>query len=150
MRLEVNVNGVRHVTTVEPRKLLIDWLREDLGLMGAKVGCDDGSCGACTVLIDSRPATPCMLLAAQADGTKVETIEGLRDDPLVLRAQQVLMKHHAVQCGYCAPAIVVTLVAARRQGIKPEEISVREHLAGNLCRCTGYTGIVLAAMEFLA
>jgi aerobic-type carbon monoxide dehydrogenase small subunit (CoxS/CutS family) len=149
MKIEVEVNGDLHVSTVEPRKLLIDWLRDDLLLTGAKVGCDDGSCGACTVLIDSQPDTPCMLLAVQADGARIETIEGLGEDPSAAAVQHILMKHHAIQCGFCAPGIVITLLAARREGLPADEELIRERLRGNLCRCTGYTGMVKAALEYL-
>jgi aerobic-type carbon monoxide dehydrogenase small subunit (CoxS/CutS family) len=150
VRIEVQVNGEPHAATVEPRTLLIDWLRDDLQLTGPKVGCDDGSCGACTVFVDSELASPCLLLAVQADGAEIETIEGLCEDPAAVAAQQALMEHHAVQCGYCAPGIVTTLVAARRAGLAADEERLRLHLDANLCRCTGYTGMVRAAMEYLA
>ena len=149
MKIDVRVNGERHLVEVEPRRLLIDWLRDDLRLTGAKVGCDDGSCGACTILVDSELATPCMLFAVQADGSIIETIEGLSNDSSAVTAQRILMKHYAIQCGFCAPGIVMALVAARRAGVPAQEDKIREQLRGNFCRCTGYVGIVSAALEYL-
>ena len=144
----LGVNGERHDLTVEPRRLLLDLLRDDLGLTGAKRGCEEGVCGGCTVLLDGRNVKSCLLLAAQVSGKSVTTVEGLADPDGTLHAvQETFIRHGALQCGYCTPGFLMTtmaLLATRRQ---MTETQVREALSGNTCRCTGYVHIVEAVLD---
>jgi carbon-monoxide dehydrogenase small subunit len=141
--VHVRVNGVARDAVVEPRRLLVDLLRDDMGLTGTHIGCEQGICGACTVLLDGQPARSCTLLAAQVDGVDVTTVEGLEGSPTATAMRESFHAHHALQCGYCTPGFLVTLEGAERAD-HPDEESIRAVLAGNLCRCTGYQHIVEA------
>jgi len=142
----VTVNGVRHQADVEPRQLLVYFLREQLGLTGTNVGCDTSSCGACTVLLDGESAKACTILAVQADGHEVTTIEGLATNGELHPMQQAFHEHHGLQCGYCTPGMVLAAVSYLNENPNPTEDEVRHALEGNLCRCTGYHNIVKAVL----
>ena len=144
-RVALSVNGVRHELDVEPRELLVYVLRERLGLTGTNVGCDTSSCGACTVLVDGESVKSCTLLGVQADGMEITTIEGLGDERRAPSRQQAFHDHHALQCGYCTPGMVLAAVEPpRERDPRPTRTTIREGLEGNLCRCTGYHNIVKA------
>jgi carbon-monoxide dehydrogenase small subunit len=146
-RIEVTVNGVRHEAEVEPRQLLVYLLRDQLRLTGTNVGCDTSSCGSCTVLLDGESVKSCTLLAVQADGHEVTTIEGLAaPDGTFHPVQQAFHEHHALQCGFCTPGMVMAAVSYLEENPKPTEAEVRLALEGNLCRCTGYHNIVKAIL----
>jgi carbon-monoxide dehydrogenase small subunit len=140
----LTVNGQRHEVDVEPRELLVYVLRETLGLKGTNVGCDTSSCGACTVLVDGESVKSCTVLAVQADGSEVTTIEGLATGDELHPVQQAFHAHHALQCGYCTPGFVMATVSLLQENPSPSEEEIRRGLEGNLCRCTGYHNIVLA------
>jgi carbon-monoxide dehydrogenase small subunit len=144
MKIAVTVNGVRQEAEVEPRQLLVYFLRNQLGLKGTNVGCDTSSCGACTVLLDGESVKSCTVLAAQADGSEVTTIEGLADGDELHPLQQAFHERHALQCGYCTPGFVMASVSLLRENPDPSEEEIRQALEGNLCRCTGYHNIVRA------
>jgi carbon-monoxide dehydrogenase small subunit len=147
MHISVTVNGERHEHDVEPRLLLVHYLREVLRLTGTNVGCDTSSCGACTVLLDGESVKSCTVLAVQADGTTLTTIEGLAPGPDQLHPmQQAFREHHGLQCGYCTPGMVLAAVSLLEENPSPTEAQVREGLEGNLCRCTGYHNIVKAVL----
>jgi aerobic-type carbon monoxide dehydrogenase small subunit (CoxS/CutS family) len=143
LRVTVRLNGEPHAAEVEPRTLLSDFIRHEAGLTGTKVGCEHGVCGSCTVQLDGEPVRSCLTLAVQADGCDVRTIEGLPHGPL----QEAFHEHHALQCGFCTAGILMTLDAYLREHPDPTEDQVRDALAGNLCRCTGYRPIVKAVMN---
>jgi carbon-monoxide dehydrogenase small subunit len=140
----VTVNGRRHEAEVEPRQLLVYFLRETLGLKGTNVGCDTSSCGACTVLVDGESVKSCTVLAVQADGSEVTTIEGLASGDELHAVQQAFHEQHALQCGYCTPGFVMATVSLLKENPNPSEEEIRRGLEGNLCRCTGYHNIVRA------
>jgi carbon-monoxide dehydrogenase small subunit len=140
----LTVNGVRHEFEVEPRELLVYVLRERLGLTGTNVGCDTSSCGACTVLLDGDAVKSCTVLGVQADGTEITTIEGLASNGELHAVQRAFHEHHALQCGYCTPGMVLTAVSLIESGEAGSEEAIRRGLEGNLCRCTGYHNIVKA------
>jgi carbon-monoxide dehydrogenase small subunit len=140
----ITVNGTRHEAEVEPRRLLVYFLREQLGLTGTNVGCDTSSCGACTVLLDGESVKSCTVLAVQADGREVTTIEGLADGNELHPVQQAFHEQHALQCGYCTPGFVMATVSLLQENPSPSEDEIRHALEGNLCRCTGYHNIVRA------
>jgi len=140
----VTVNGDRREAEVEPRQLLVYYLREQLGLTGTNVGCDTSSCGACTVLLDGESVKSCTVLAVQADGCEVTTIEGLATDGELHPVQRAFHEQHALQCGYCTPGMVLAAVSLLQEHPKPSEPEIRLALEGNLCRCTGYHNIVKA------
>ena len=142
MKLSVEVNGVTREHEVEPRLLLVHYLRDVLGLTGTNVGCDTSSCGACTVHLDGRSVKSCTMLAVQADGRSVTTIEGLARNGSLHPVQAAFREHHGLQCGYCTPGMVMAAVSLIEEGLVTDEASVREGLEGNLCRCTGYQNIV--------
>jgi carbon-monoxide dehydrogenase small subunit len=142
----LNVNGSRHEVHCEPRKLLSDALREDCRLTGTHVGCEHGVCGACTVLIDGRPARSCLAYAVQMDEVQITTIEAVAQDGRLSPLQQAMHECHGLQCGFCTPGIVMTFEAYLREHPSPSEAEVREALSGNLCRCTGYQNIVRAIL----
>jgi aerobic carbon-monoxide dehydrogenase small subunit len=143
--LRVVVNGTEHVRAVEPRLLLSDFLRQDLGLTGTHVGCEHGVCGACTVLVDDEPVRSCLMFAVQADGTALTTVEGLAADDGALNPLQAAFREaHALQCGFCTPGILMSMTAFLRDHPSPDETAIREALSGHLCRCTGYANIVRA------
>ncbi len=140
----LTVNGEPRTVEIEPRELLVYVLRERLGLTGTNVGCDTSSCGACTVLLDGVSAKSCTVLGVQADGASVTTIEGLASDGELHPVQQAFHDHHALQCGYCTPGMVMAAVSLIENGQATSEAAIREGLEGNLCRCTGYHNIVAA------
>ena len=142
--IRVTVNGTRFERAVEPRRLLADFLREDLGLTGTHVGCEHGVCGACTVLLDGDSARSCLTLAVQADGAEVETVEGLGTMDALHPLQRAFREHHALQCGFCTPGMLMTALDLLRKHPSPNEAEIRDGLSGNLCRCTGYEHIVRA------
>ena len=143
-RVSLTVNGTRHELDIEPRELLVYVLRERLGLTGTNVGCDTSSCGACTILLDGVSAKSCTVLGVQADGAEVMTIEGLAPAGELHPVQQAFHDHHALQCGYCTPGMVMAAVSLIERGDAGDEASIRSGLEGNLCRCTGYHNIVEA------
>jgi carbon-monoxide dehydrogenase small subunit len=143
-KIALTVNGVRHEADVEPRQLLVYFLREQLGLKGTNVGCDTSSCGACTILLDGESVKSCNVLAAQADGSEVTTIEGLAPGDELHPMQQAFHEYHALQCGYCTPGFVMAAVSLLQEQPNPSEEEIRIGLEGNLCRCTGYHNIVRA------
>jgi aerobic carbon-monoxide dehydrogenase small subunit len=142
--VSLTVNGVSHKAEIEPRQLLVYFLRDQLGLKGTNVGCDTSSCGACTVLLDGESVKSCNVLAAQADGAEVTTIEGLAPDEELHPMQQAFHEYHALQCGYCTPGFVMAAVSLLKEQPNPSEEEIRVGLEGNLCRCTGYHNIVRA------
>jgi carbon-monoxide dehydrogenase small subunit len=142
----LSVNGARHEVHCEPRKLLSDVLREDCRLTGTHVGCEHGVCGACTVLVDGRPARSCLAYAVQMDEAQITTIEAVAQDGRLSTLQQALHECHGLQCGFCTPGIVMTFEVYLRENPSPSEAEVREALSGNLCRCTGYQNIVRAIL----
>ncbi len=146
-RVEVTVNGVRREAEVEPRQLLVYFLRETLGLTGTNVGCDTSSCGACTVLLDGESVKSCTLLAVQADGRNVATIEGLATDGQLHPMQEAFHRNHGLQCGYCTPGMIMAAVSYLKENPDPTEEEVRLALEGNLCRCTGYMNIVKSILD---
>ncbi len=143
-RIAITVNGTRREAEVEPRQLLVYFLREQLGLTGTNVGCDTSSCGSCTVLLDGESVKSCTVLAVQADGHDVTTIEGLATDGEMHPVQRAFHEHHGLQCGYCTPGMVLAAVSFLAENPHPSEEEVRHALEGNLCRCTGYHNIVKA------
>ena len=143
-RIAVNVNGVRHEREVEPRQLLVYFLREQLGLTGTNVGCDTSSCGSCTVLLDGESVKSCTVLAVQADGAELTTIEGLATNGELHPVQRAFHEQHGLQCGFCTPGMVLATVSLLAEHPSPSEQEIREQLEGNLCRCTGYHNIVKA------
>ena len=140
--ITLTVNGEPVAERVEARKTLVDFLRDDLALTGSHVGCEHGVCGACTVRVDGEIVRGCLMLAAQCDGTKVETIEGLSDSGEIADLQLAFEQRNALQCGYCTPGILATAQDLLKQGGVPDRATIREHLSGNYCRCTGYHAIV--------
>jgi carbon-monoxide dehydrogenase small subunit len=142
--IAVTVNGEQREADVEPRQLLVYFLREQLGLTGTNVGCDTSSCGACTVLLDGESVKSCTVLAVQADGREVTTIEGLAQDGELHPVQRAFHEQHALQCGYCTPGMVMAAVSLLHEQPSPSEQEIRRALEGNLCRCTGYHNIVKA------
>jgi aerobic-type carbon monoxide dehydrogenase small subunit (CoxS/CutS family) len=148
VRIAVEINGERHEGDVEPRTLLSDFIRHVAGLTGTHVGCEHGVCGACTVEIDGETARSCLMLAVQCNGRSVLTVEGLaRDGEQLHPLQEAFHERHALQCGFCTPGFLLSAEALLRERPDPSEREVREALAGNLCRCTGYEGIVEAVLD---
>ncbi len=143
--ISVTVNGTRHASSVESRLLLVHYLRDDLGLTGTHVGCDTSQCGACTVVVDGAAVKSCTVLAVQADGSEVTTIEGLAQDGELHPVQEGFWEEHGLQCGFCTPGIIMTLHQVLDEQPAPSEDEIRHSLAGNICRCTGYQNIVKAA-----
>jgi carbon-monoxide dehydrogenase small subunit len=143
----ITVNGKAHVRLVESRLTLGDFLRHELGLTGTHLGCEHGVCGACTVLVDGRSSRSCLMFAVQANGCEVTTVEGLTPVGGLSALQQAFVDNHGLQCGFCTPGMLVTLTELLRENPEPSEAEVREALTGNLCRCTGYAGIVRAALD---
>jgi carbon-monoxide dehydrogenase small subunit len=147
MRVSMTVNGVGQEHDVEPRLLLVHYLRDVVGLTGTNVGCDTSSCGACTVLISGESVKSCTMLAVQADGADITTIEGLAEGDKMHPMQEAFREKHALQCGYCTPGMVMAAVSLLAEHPNPTEAEVREGLEGNLCRCTGYHNIVQAVLH---
>lgn len=145
--ITVSVNGLSYTRRVEPRLLLTDFLRHELGLTGTHVGCEHGVCGACTVLIDGRSARSCLTLAVQVDGADVETVEGQGNVEKLGRVQQAFRDHHGLQCGFCTPGFIMTITDMLRHHPLDNDEEIREALSGNICRCTGYEHIVNAVRE---
>ena len=146
LSIRVEVNGRAREREVPVRLTLADFLRHELGLTGTHLGCEHGVCGACTVLLDDRSARSCLTLAVQADGSRVTTVEGLACGHKLSALQQAFIEHHGLQCGYCTPGMLITLTELLRDHPDPSEAEVRLAISGNLCRCTGYSGIVRAAL----
>ena len=140
--IRLTVNGEAVEESVEPRMTLVDFLRDTLGLTGSHVGCEHGMCGACTVLVDDVIVRGCLTLAVQCDGARVETIEGVSDSGAIADLQDVFRRRNALQCGFCTPGMLLTAQELLAQGSVPSREAIREHLAGNYCRCTGYQAIV--------
>jgi carbon-monoxide dehydrogenase small subunit len=148
MRISVKVDGVRYVDDVEPRLLLVHYLREQAGRTGTPIGCDTSNCGACTVLLNGRSVKSCSVLAVQADGAEITTIQGLAGDSGELHPlQRAFHEEHALQCGYCTPGMIMAAVDLLGENSHPTEEEVRDGLEGNLCRCTGYQNIVRAVLR---
>jgi carbon-monoxide dehydrogenase small subunit len=145
--VSVAVNGVAREAEVEPRTLLVYFLRETLGLTGTNVGCDTSSCGACTVLVDGESVKSCTMLAVQADGREVTTIEGLATDGQLHPIQEAFHRNHGLQCGFCTPGMIMAAASYLEENPTPTEEQVREALEGNLCRCTGYHNIVKSILD---
>ena len=143
-RIGVTVNGEQVEYDVEARRLLVHFIRDDLDLTGTHVGCDTGNCGACSVLVNGRLVKSCMLLAIQADGATIETVESLSADGELTPLQQAFSDHHALQCGYCTPGMLMSATALLRDEPSPSEQQIRKAIQGNICRCTGYVNIVKA------
>jgi aerobic-type carbon monoxide dehydrogenase small subunit (CoxS/CutS family) len=148
--IRVVVNGAEHERTVEPRLTLADFLREDLRLTGTHLGCEHGVCGACTVLVDGHSARACLMLAVQANGKDVRTVEGLAAEGQLNALQSAFWDQHGLQCGYCTPGVLMTLTELLAATPAPSEAQIRDALSGHLCRCTGYQNIVAAALEAAA
>ncbi|OFW78128.1 MAG: carbon monoxide dehydrogenase [Actinobacteria bacterium RBG_19FT_COMBO_70_19] len=146
-QVTVTVNGERREADVEPRTLLVYFLRETLGLTGTNVGCDTSSCGACTVLLDGESVKSCTLLAAQADGRVITTIEGMATNGTMHPLQEAFHRNHGLQCGYCTPGMIMAAASFLKENPNPTEAEVREALEGNLCRCTGYQNIVTSILD---
>jgi len=145
--VSVNVNGVAREAEVEPRTLLVYFLRETLGLTGTNVGCDTSSCGSCTVLVDGESVKSCTLLAIQAEGREVTTIEGMASDGQMHPIQEAFHRNHGLQCGFCTPGMIMAAASYLKENPDPTDEQVRESLEGNLCRCTGYHNIVKSILD---
>jgi aerobic-type carbon monoxide dehydrogenase small subunit (CoxS/CutS family) len=145
--IRISVNGEERSAVAEPRVTLVDFLRHGLRLTGTHVGCEHGVCGACTILVDGLAVRGCLMLAVQAEGRQVQTVESLGTAEVLHPLQRAFAKHHALQCGYCTPGMLLSLVEFLRDVPDPTEEEVREAISGNLCRCTGYHNIVKAALD---
>jgi carbon-monoxide dehydrogenase small subunit len=143
----ISINGLSYTRQVEPRMLLTDFLRHELGLTGTHVGCEHGVCGACTILMDGRSARSCLTLAVQADGADIDTVEGQGTVEQLGRVQQAFRDHHGLQCGFCTPGFIMTITDMLRHHSLENDADIREALSGNICRCTGYEHIVNAVRE---
>ena len=139
--ISVTINGTTYEREVEARKLLIHFVRDDLDLTGSHIGCDTGNCGACSLIVDGTLVKSCMMLAVQADGATIESVEGLAGDDGPSALQQAFKAHHALQCGYCTPGMLMSATALLRENPSPSEAEIRKALQGNICRCTGYWNI---------
>ena len=137
----VTINGVEYEREVEARKLLIHFIRDDLDLTGSHIGCDTGNCGACSIIVDGTLVKSCMMLAVQVDGATIETVEGLADGDELTPLQKSFSEHHALQCGYCTPGMLMSATALLRENPSPSEDEIKKALQGNICRCTGYWNI---------
>jgi carbon-monoxide dehydrogenase small subunit len=142
--VDISVNGVSYHREIEARLLLVEFLREELGLTGTHIGCDTSYCGACTVILDGKLIKSCTCLAVQADGGEVETVEGLEQDGQLHPLQEAFSEHHGLQCGYCTPGMLMASKSLLTENANPSEAEIRKGIAGNLCRCTGYVNIVKA------
>jgi carbon-monoxide dehydrogenase small subunit len=146
MKVTITVNGTKHESDVEPRTLLVQYVRDTLGLTGTNIGCDTSSCGACSLHVNGESVKSCTMLAAQADGCEVTTIEGLAKDGVMHPMQTAFMENHGLQCGYCTPGMVMASISLLKENPNPTEEEVRIGLEGNLCRCTGYHNIVKSVL----
>jgi aerobic carbon-monoxide dehydrogenase small subunit len=144
MNIEVTVNGETYERDVEPRRLLIHFIRDDLDLTGSHIGCDTGNCGACTILLNGDAVKSCMLLAVQANGATIETVESLSQNGELDALQQAFSDHHALQCGYCTPGMLMSATHLLDHNTSPTEGEIRKAIQGNICRCTGYVNIIEA------
>jgi len=142
--LTLTVNGRKRSATVEPRMLLVDFLRHELGMTGTHIGCEHGVCGACTILLDGRTARSCLHFAVAVDGSEIDTVEGVASQDLLHPIQEAFHQHHALQCGYCTPGFLMTTIELLKQNPNPDEAAIRRALTNNICRCTGYTNIIKA------
>jgi len=142
--ITASVNGDSYEREVDARKLLIHFIRDDLDLTGSHIGCDTGNCGACSVIVDGTLVKSCMMLAVQADGASIETVEGLANEDELVPLQQAFSDHHALQCGYCTPGMLMSATALLRKNPTPSDEEIRKGIQGNICRCTGYVNIVEA------
>jgi aerobic carbon-monoxide dehydrogenase small subunit len=142
--ITVEINGTSYEREVEARRLLVHLIRDDLDLTGTHVGCDTGNCGACSVILDGTLVKSCMLLAVQADGASIETVEGLAEEDQLTELQQAFSDHHALQCGYCTPGMLMSATALLRENPRPSDDEIAKAIQGNICRCTGYWNIVTA------
>ena len=149
MEVNLTINGTTMVSEIDPRMTLADFLRDQERLTGIHLGCEHGVCGACTIMIDGEPARSCIIYAVSCDGSNIQTIEGSHDDPVVSELQQAFTEHHGLQCGYCTPAMLMTARDIVTRLPDADEAQVRLELAGNICRCTGYSGIVRAILTVL-
>ena len=147
--VSITINGVKHTHEVEPRLLLVHFIREELNLTGTHIGCDTTSCGACTVLVNGRPVKSCTMFAVQAEGAEITTVEGLAQNGNLHPIQEGFMEKHGLQCGYCTPGMMMTAVALLKENPSPTDEQIRWGISGNLCRCTGYVNIV-KAVEYAA
>jgi 2-furoyl-CoA dehydrogenase 2Fe-2S iron sulfur subunit len=147
VRIRFTLNGRAVEGEAEPRMQLADFLRHVIGARGTHVGCEHGVCGACTVIVDDRPARACLMFAVQVEGADVRTVEGLAQDGRLSALQQAFMRHHALQCGFCTPGILLSATRYLKDNPRPSEAQIREMLSGHICRCTGYQGIVDAILE---
>jgi aerobic carbon-monoxide dehydrogenase small subunit len=145
--ISVTINGTTYDSEVETRKLLIHFIRDDLDLTGSHIGCDTGNCGACSVIVDGMLVKSCMMLAVQADGSSIETVEGLADGDELNKLQAAFRSNHALQCGYCTPGMLMSATALLRANPQPSEDEIKKGLQGNICRCTGYWNIFEAVKE---
>jgi aerobic-type carbon monoxide dehydrogenase small subunit (CoxS/CutS family) len=148
--VELNVNGRRHQVEMEPRRTLADVLRHDLGLTGTHLGCEHGICGACTVLLDGDPVRSCLVFGVQAEGARIRTVEDLAEDGRLNPLQEAFSRRHALQCGFCTPGFLMLATAFLDEAVEPTERQVREVVSSNLCRCTGYQGIIEAVLDVAA
>ena len=146
MAVSVTVNGKKYEVETEPRRLLADFIREDLGLKGTHVGCEHGVCGACTILLDGSAVRSCLLFAVQANGAEITTVEGLARKGELHPLQEAFIEHHGLQCGFCTPGILLSAVDFLKEYPNPTEEQIREGISGSLCRCTGYAAIVDAIL----
>jgi carbon-monoxide dehydrogenase small subunit len=142
--VEVTVNGGTYQREIEPRTLLVEFIREELGLTGTHIGCDTSYCGACTVLMDGRPVKSCTVYAVQADGSEIETVEGLEGDGELHLLQTAFSEHHGLQCGYCTPGMLMSAVHLLQENPDPSREEIKKGISGNVCRCTGYQNIITA------
>jgi aerobic carbon-monoxide dehydrogenase small subunit len=142
--ISVTINGTTYERDIEVRKLLVHFIRDDLDLTGSHVGCDTGNCGACSVIVDGTLVKSCMMLAVQADGATIETVEGLAENGELNALQRAFSEHHALQCGYCTPGMLMSATALLRENPSPSEAEIKKGLQGNICRCTGYWNIIEA------
>ena len=145
--ISVEVNGTTYEREVDARRLLIHFVRDELDLTGSHIGCDTGNCGACSMIVDGTLVKSCMMLAVQADGSSIQTVEGLAEEDTLHPLQQAFSDHHALQCGYCTPGMLISATALLEQNPSPTEDEIRKALQGNICRCTGYWNIFEAVKE---
>ena len=149
MEVNLTINGTTMVSEIDPRMTLADFLRDQERLTGIHLGCEHGVCGACTIMIDGEPARSCIIYAVSCDGSNIQTIEGSHDDPVISELQQAFTEHHGLQCGYCTPAMLMTARDIVTRLPDADEAQIRLELAGNICRCTGYSGIARAILAVL-
>jgi len=145
--INLTVNGIKYEKEVEARKLLVDFIREDIGLTGTHIGCEHGQCGACTVVFNGKSLKSCLMFAVQADGAEILTVEGLAKDEKLHPIQEAFWENHGLQCGYCTPGVLMSSYVLLKENPQPSEEDIREGITGNICRCTGYVNIVKAIKE---